>query len=296
MSRARKIAAAAGSLALALGIGFSAAATEPEGDLGEPIPSAVIADMVAPGLTQDIGLTRMARMPRSKPVVPEAPCVIRTRATPEPAAFVRLHVSAVCLPESRVTVHHNGMLFTARMDGTGNLDILVPALAERAVFTFTFDGDQMAMAMTRVPDIAGYNRVVLLWRGDAGFELHARESGATYGTVGRIRQGVLDDTPGSGSGGYLLRLGGGSTALPMMADVYSYPTSMSGDDRQVDMAVAVQVTARNCGREVAARVLEFRDPGPLHTRDLLLPVPPCDAGDEYLVLNEVLEDLRIAAR
>lgn len=89
----------------------------------------------------------------TRPQYPDAPCMIRTSAKPQSGAAVRLQASATCLPESRVTVHHGGMLFTELTDADGTIDIVVPALAERAVFMLTFEGEQMAMAVTRVPDL-----------------------------------------------------------------------------------------------------------------------------------------------
>ena len=50
------------------------------------------------------------------------------------AAMVKLKLDAACLPNERLTVHHNGMIFTEATDDKGQLNVTVPALAEEAVF------------------------------------------------------------------------------------------------------------------------------------------------------------------
>lgn len=228
---------------------------------------------------QSVGLRSVPDTRPAKLSIPEAPCVITSRATPEPGAIVRLKVTASCLPDSRVTVHHNGLLFTDRTDAHGRLEVAVPALAERAVFMLTFAGDQMAMAVTHVPDLADYHRVVLQWQGHGGVRLHAQQAddGAIFGQA----DGVT-------------RLGNPDTPAPMLADIVSFPAANS--QASSDLRVAVLVDDRTCGREVEARMLRLVDTRHLQTRKVEVSLPGCDAVGDFVVLSDVFEDLRMAAR
>jgi hypothetical protein len=54
------------------------------------------------------------------------------------------------------------------------------------------------------------------------------------------------------------------------------------------------VTKINCGRDIQAQSLEMRDAGQLKSQNLSLSVPGCDAVGDFLVLNNLLEDLKVA--
>lgn len=218
----------------------------------------------------------------TRPQYPDAPCMIRTSAKPQSGAAVRLQASATCLPESRVTVHHGGMLFTELTDADGTIDIVVPALAERAVFMLTFEGEQMAMAVTRVPDLAGHHRIVLQWQGDAGLALAPRGSGTG-----------LDPT---GSGGQLVRLGNPASPMPMQAEVFSRRVTTQAEDIADGLGIEVQVTETNCGREIIAQSLRLDGGVGMTVQPLALTIPACDAVGDHLLLNILMEDQKIAAR
>ena len=52
----------------------------------------------------------------------------------------------------------------------------------------------------------------------------------------------------------------------------------------------------NCGLEIEAQALETKTEGGIKTKNLTLPVPDCDAVGSFLVLNNLLEDLKVAAK
>jgi hypothetical protein len=81
-----------------------------------------------------------------------------------------------------------------------------------------------------------------------------------------------------------------------MAEVYSFPRAASSRNGQVTLSVETEVTAENCGRDVSAQSLELRNGDTLRTRDMVLSVPNCSAIGDFLVLNNLVEDLKIAAR
>lgn len=226
-------------------------------------------------------------------------CTITATATPANAATVALTLAAPCHANMRVTVHHNGMFFTERTDADGALARTVPGLSEQAVYIFAFSDGDGAVVQTTVPDVANYNRVVLQWRGPAGFELHARAFGAAYGEAGHVWSGAEDLDIAkleTGTGGYIHSLGNADVAEPQQAEVYSYPVALSGRNGEIDLSVEAEITSQNCGLEIEAQTLERDGSGTIRAQNLTLAVPGCEIIGDYLVLNTVLDDMKIAAR
>ena len=225
-------------------------------------------------------------------------CDIVANATPKSGAFVTLSVTAGCDPNTQITIHHNGMLFSGVTDNVGQLDLDVPALSAAAVFIIEVEPGRGAVAQTTVADLTAYNRVVVQWQGASGFELHAREFGADYGTDGHIWYGAEAGRAGleNGAGGYLVRLGSDNAADALMADVYTFPAAMSGRNGHIDLSVEAVVTQSNCGQMIEAQTIELRDAGELRTQSVTLAVPSCDAIGNFMVLNNLLDDIQIAAR
>lgn len=61
------------------------------------------------------------------------------------------------------------------------------------------------------------------------------------------------------------------------------------------LSIEAEVTAGNCGQDISAQAIELRRDGTLRTRELSLAVPDCDGVGDFLVLNNLLDDLKIAA-
>ncbi|MFS4581579.1 hypothetical protein [Phaeobacter sp. C3_T13_0] len=220
----------------------------------------------------------------------ETGCEMTAEAVASPMAEVRLTVLSLCRPGERLTIHHNGMMFSSRLDSTGAMTVQIPALSPSAVFIIEPQNGRGAVATATVPDLDLVNRVVLQWGGNSGFELHAREFGAGYGSAGHVWRGA-DLTAGRGS---VVQLGDASQLAPRLAEVYSVPRLGGDRNGSIDLTVETEVTAINCGRDVSAQTLELRD-GTLRTRDLTLAMPDCAATGDFLVLNNLLETLKIAA-
>lgn len=332
MSRRKEILTAVGTLGCAAGIGFVMQSSDAaEKRYGSEMANKVPAEQVMPveGVkssgallnVQEIKLTSgelespvtvpqpeaeviTVAAPQSvleQPSVPEAAltpaCEISAQARPIAAAMVKLSLDAACLPNERVTVHHNGMIFTQTTSDSGTVELTVPALSEDAVFILAFSNGDGAVAQTRVEELAEYNRVVLQWKGDTGFQIHAREFGADYGEAGHI----WSDAPGEmsnavvGQGGFLTRHGDASVPEALMAEVYSFPASASVRGGDVALSVEAEVSAGNCGLEIEAQSLEIIAGGQIRTRNLTLAVPDCDSTGDFLVLNNLLEDLKVAS-
>jgi len=222
----------------------------------------------------------------------EVSCDVTATVTPAEQANVDLIFSAPCHDNTRVTVHHSGLMFTAVTDDAGNLSMQVPALTETAVYIVELASGQGAVASTRVVGLDQIDRVALQWTGNSGFEIHAREFGAEYGQAGHVWSGA--DISGQAS--QVQRLGDASQLAPRLVEVYSFARNMADASGTVALSIEAEVTAINCGREISAQTLELREGKKLRTRDLVLSMPNCNAIGDFLVLNNLVEDLKIATR
>lgn len=232
----------------------------------------------------------------SDPSTPALSCAVDARAETRAGAMVALIIDGPCLSNERVMIHHNGLMFTDVLQDNGALEVLVPALAENAVFIIQFQGGQAAVAMSEVPSIRFYDRVAVQWAGEAGFELHAREFGAGYGESGHVWAGAARDVSSAamGDAGFVTLLGREDTHEPHMAHVYSFPASAATKSGTISVSVEAEITEANCGRDVAAQTFHVHA-GEVQTRDLSMTIPACDAVGDFLVLNNLIEDLKIAA-
>lgn len=218
-------------------------------------------------------------------------CDITALAVPAPRASVTLTVDAPCYPGAQLSLHHTGLMFSALTDDAGHLSVTVPALRDHAVFILSFDHGPGTVVSADVPDVGHWSRVALQWQGPTGFEIHALELGAGYGDTGHVWAGA----PGNPmTGSFLERLGDGTGPDARVAEVYSFPRG-SGLNGLVALSVEAEVTAETCARALTAEVLERRDAGTLTSRDLDLTMPNCAAIGDFLVLNNLVDDLKIAA-
>lgn len=226
------------------------------------------------------------------PDMPVLGCDVTATAIPGPMAMVDLDVSAPCFSNERVTIHHSGMMFTLVTDEVGELSVKIPALNHRAVFVIAFSSGKGTVALTNVPTLSKFDRVAVQWTGNTGFQIHAREFGATYGEIGHVWSG----SDSLQSVGFITRLGDPETLIPQMAEVYTFPSSTTSQSGVIALSVEAEVTPGNCGRDISAQSLELRARSPLRTRDLVLAMPNCSALGDFLVLNNLVDDLKIAAR
>jgi hypothetical protein len=125
--------------------------------------------------------------------------------------------------------------------------------------------------------------------------MHAREFGANYGDVGHVWKDTPRDPNAVDTGlGFLTRLGNRDVAEDWVAEVYSFPKGMTQQSGTVDLSIEAEITALNCGQEIEAQSLEVVL-GDVKSRDLSLAVPNCDAKGTFLVLNNLVEDLKVAS-
>lgn len=222
-----------------------------------------------------------------------AGCSVMLQAEPEPRGMVQLYVDAPCHPDQRAVVHHRGMMFTLRTDSDGLADVAVPALSVEARFIVAFADEQGAVATARLPEVEGMDRAVVQWQGDAGFELHAREQGADYGSDGDVWR----DNPRSSAtdqGGYLTRLGGSDVDRPLRAEIYTHADGAQGTTL---LTVEAEITDANCGQQVGAQSLITSAGARLDAVDLTVTIPDCEtAMGDFLILQNLLPEPKLAAR
>ena len=230
-----------------------------------------------------------------------AACVVETRATALPGALVGLQISAPCRGGERITLHHHGMMVTETLGPEGQLDLAIPALSSPAIVIVeptaleVTDTAIGSVAQVTVPDLAEFDRVVLQWSGNSGFEIHAREFGAQYGENGHVWHGA---DPAQQAQGALVQLGDANQLAPRLAEIYSFPRDRVAALDQagvVEISVEAEITQINCGREISAQSLRVVA-GRVQTRDLILNMPDCSASGDFLVLNNLVENLKIAAK
>ena len=231
------------------------------------------------------------------PEIEAAACEISAKARPMAAAMVHLTLTAPCLPNERVTVHHNGMIFTQTTSKTGTLSVDAPALAKTAVFVFAFSNGDGAVAQAKVEDLEDFGRVVLQWKGDTGFQIHALEFGSDYNGSGHVWSGQPRSMASAitGEGGFITMNGDLDAVEPLVAEVYTFPADMKSRDGGVTLTVEAEVIQANCGTEIEAKSFELRGDDQLVTQDLSLAVPDCNALGSFLVLNNLLQDMKVAS-
>ncbi len=230
--------------------------------------------------------------------LPPADCRAEMTAVTAPAAMVTLDLSAPCNASATFVIHHQGMMISALTDADGFASVTVPALAKEAVFIAAFDNGQGAVAAIAAPDVDNFERAVLLWQGDAGVNIQAYENGAIFGAPGNVSVASPRDASVAvaGDGGFLVRLGATGAVNPLMAEIYTYPVGVTARDGSVDLNVEAEITSVNCGRDIAAQSIQVVPGQDPRATDLTLTMPACDGVGDFLVLNNMFEDIRVAAR
>lgn len=259
-----------------VGVGPGRAATTPVVLTAGPAPDAT-QDLTAPDAS--VALSPLG-----------LPCGLSVSAEAAPGAMVALDIIDPCAPDARVTITHNALSVTARTDAMGLLTVDLPALETPAFVTVHLDGGAEATVLTGLPDFGDHDRIALGWEGNLGLQLHAFEGDATFGASGHVWQ----DAPGdkAAGGGFLTMLGDATMDPPGMAQIYTVPRTRSGS---LTVSVEVPITDANCGQPVNARILRVDPTGQVDVRPITMTLPGCDAVGEFLLLQNLFSDLRLAS-
>ncbi|MDO6523441.1 hypothetical protein Q4578_17740 [Shimia thalassica] len=223
-------------------------------------------------------------------------CDAEFAAEPAAGAMVTLTLTAPCLTGEKVTFHHESLKFSEMVSSDGTLVVSVPALSEQSVFAVTFANGDGKMVRTTVSSVPFYDRAAVIWRGATGLQLHAREFGADYGSDGHVWSGAARNVASvaGGQGGFLTRLGSADIADGWHSEVYTFPTLTAKRHGSVKLSIEAEVSKMNCDRDITARSLQIREGGRAVEQEIALSIPDCEAKGEFLVLKNLLEDLKIA--
>ncbi|KMW58972.1 hypothetical protein AIOL_003953 [Candidatus Rhodobacter oscarellae] len=267
------------------------------------------ADVLMPAPLPNPGADLKARMATQEP--PAAPSIDNTArnqfgiscgptlsASPvtETGKFT-MTMMAPCRGDAVVAVRYGPLEFSIRTDELGLAQQMVPAMVGATELSVVFEDGTEAATAIDAENFSGLERVAIVSAAQSGLQLHALEFGAEYGAAGHIWAEAPGDPVLAGleGSGYLMRLGDPSIEGAQMSEVYTFPASTADAAGTVRISVEAEVTAQNCGAEVAGHTVEPGIDGQPKTVAVTLFVPDCDAVGEFLVLKNLIRDLRIAS-
>jgi hypothetical protein len=200
-------------------------------------------------------------LPAAEPAA-EGTCPVTVDLFADADAMLALTLTAPCRPNEGVVLRHAGLSVTYMTTATGSLFVDIPALDMKGEVTVRFpDGTEVAAAAP-VPELAEISRFALQWIDGDSFNLST-------------------DAP-------VVQLGTATTALPMYALVATLP------DQATPIAIEAPINAENCGRE-ALGAAYFSEGGTLAIADLTMALPECDSEGGFVVLNNPIADMKLAA-
>lgn len=329
MELKRKVAMAAATLSVALGAGHlmqngfggatqtaalqgetpqaitplaAGVSTEPAVEAPAPAAPVLPETAFAPTPAQDAP-RETADLPAPAPdLVEDAPdmvlsgdsinCPITLDLIASAQATLDLTLVAPCRASERVVIRHGGLTVTGVTSLTGTLFASVPGMEPTGDVAVYFNDGVEVSAAESLPDLPLYRRFAVQWVAEDAFQLHAFESGASYGEPGHVSATNparrLQNVPMQG--GYLSLLGDSNAPLPMLAEVYTFPLDPA---QPVDLTIEASVTEATCDRELLGEVL-LSEGGTVTKTDLTMATPSCDAIGDVLVLNNPLPDLKLA--
>jgi len=234
-----------------------------------------------------------------EPVAPAAEaltdaCNVDFGAEVQAGALVAITLVAPCNSGENVDFDHHGLRFSEQLGPEGDTIVLVPAMAETALFTVRFEDGQERATEIKVPDFAEFERMAIVWKGATGLQLHALENGASYGEPGHVwaQEPGMPEMATQGAGGFVSVLG--STAQGYAADVYTFPAGLMGEGADPEISVEAEVMENTCDTKIEGRILRTNPIGDPNIEELSMMVPGCDAVGEYLVLKNLPQDLKLA--
>jgi hypothetical protein len=242
----------------------------------------------APGRSGRLAAAPIAAAPAGVAAPAAAGCEETLTVTAAPGAMLAVGIAAPCQAGGRIVLRHAGLAVGLRLDAAGRLDTRLPALDPAGAVAVQFPAGRRIEAAALLADLAGLARIALQWSGIDAFALHALAPGAGHGEPGHVsaaRPGAAAGAPGS-----LVALGDAGAASPLLAEIYTF----AGPPGSVRIEIEAALTPATCGRDALAEVIEWAD-GRLLRRDLVIPMPACDEGAGYLVLQKPLRDLTFAA-
>jgi hypothetical protein len=225
--------------------------------------------------------------------VPDPDCPVTLVGERQPLALVELHLTAPCLPTTRLVVRHGPLEFAVRTNSTGAVQFTVPALAREAGFTVLRDNMELARTDVFVPDVWRFDRVALNWRGPEVLNLHALGDASQIGDEGHIWRaapGSLADVA-EGRAGYLFEYRDREGDMPVHAEVFTFPVGQGVLDGDITMRISGLLHPRNCGREVGFWAIKAVDGQGPNVTPLSVRMPGCGQLGHVVMLDKDLPTL-----
>jgi hypothetical protein len=217
------------------------------------------------------------------PVCPEALDIVAS-----PGAMLTLVLTAPCRSGERVVLRHAGLAVSLQTSSVGTLTASVPAFDPAGEVAVQFADGRRLVGAAPVADLAGIARFAVQFMVGDSFHLHAFAEGAGFGDRGHVHAGA----PGQrgGAAGHLVALGDASLDRALLAEVFTFPA----DRGAVSLELEAPVNSETCGRDILGETLQWSDRA-LTLRDLSVEMPPCGEGDGFLLLQNPMADLTLAA-
>lgn len=225
-----------------------------------------------------------------------ATCAVSLELLPTIGAMVQLDLTAPCYQNQRIEISHGGLEFADATSNEGAFSVMVPALFEYEPYTISFLDGRTVEAKTLMLSVDEYDRVALSWFGKQNLNIHGLEDGVEFGQPGHVwAMSANIPKPGQDvTGGFLIELGNPSLLAPRLAEVYSFPNLGDRNVSDIELIVEAEIDNTSCGTNLVGRSIQISTAGVTKTNDLSLAFPDCDGQNGYLVLKNLLQDLKIA--
>ncbi len=204
-----------------------------------------------------------AVLPEPAPVAKAPDCPVTLDAFAADGAILSLSLTAPCRADQGFVLRHGGIAVTYATNAAGSFFLDLPALDAAGEVSLRFaDGTETATAAP-LPDMADHQRLALQWLDGDSFTLSGAGAVTTLGTK--------------------------ATVLPMYAQIITLPAPDAAH------SVEAPVTPLTCGREMMALAV-YSEAGNLTLSDLSVAMPDCDAEGGFVVLNNPVPDMKLAAQ
>lgn len=276
----RQLAVFVAMAAFALGAGHVVQSRAEQGMIRQDDVAVLPVSAVTPVAATDLPVTSLS------PRIVEKDCPLSLEALSLPGALLSVTLEAPCQAEERLVLRHAGLAVTAQISAKGFAQVTLPALTVKAEVEALLASGTRLHAQAMVPEVANLRRFVVQWQASDAFQLHAFAPGAGYGDPGHY-SAAFTGRPGHGP--YLLLLGDSTTALPLLAEVFTF-------DREESAEIVLEsaVTEATCGRDLLAETI-LAEQGQVTVAELTLAMPECDALGDIVVLRNLAPEMTLAA-
>ena len=103
------------------------------------------------------------------------------------------------------------------------------------------------------------------------------------------------DRAALGEGGFLVALGNSNIEGANYAEVYTFPSATVSGSGSVLMSVEAVVEETNCDQDVDAQALQVFSGGDLVVRELSIAMPNCESVGDLIVLDSLVDDIKVGS-